>query len=100
MNHSKYFNVKKQKETLTNGLKLPTECITGDMVITMTGNRNVYIESYRGILEYTSESLVLKGKQYCVKICGEQIHIDYYTEESMRVSGMIRSVHLGCLQTI
>ncbi len=39
----------------------------GAAIVTITGNREAFIENYKGILEYTTESIVLQGKN--CKIC-------------------------------
>ena len=61
----------------------------GAAIVTITGNREAFIENYKGILEYTTESIVLQGKN--AKICfeGSSLSIDYYTNEDMKISGKI-----------
>ena len=64
----------------------------GAAIVTITGNREAFIENYKGILEYTRESIVLQGKN--AKICfeGSLLTIDYYTNEDMKISGIIDTV--------
>ena len=50
-------------------LKLPKDTMLGAAIVTVTGNREAFIENYKGILEYTTESIVLQGKN--TKICFE-----------------------------
>lgn len=73
-------------------LKLPKDTMLGAAIVTITGNREAFIENYKGILEYTTESIVLQGKN--CKICfeGKQLSIDYYTNEDMKISGTIDTV--------
>lgn len=80
------------KELIVESLKLPKDTMLGAAIVTITGNREAFIENYKGILEYTTESIVLQGKN--CKICfeGKQLSIDYYTNEDMKISGRIDTV--------
>lgn len=79
----------RSKELIVESLKLPKDTMLGAAIVTITGNREAFIENYRGILEYTTESIVLQGKN--AKICfeGSSLSIDYYTNEDMKISGKI-----------
>lgn len=79
----------KSKELIVESLKLPKDTMLGAAIVTVTGNREAFIENYKGILEYTTESIVLQGKN--TKICfeGSSLSIDYYTNEDMKISGKI-----------
>ena len=80
------------KELIVESLKLPKDTMLGAAIVTITGNREAFIENYKGILEYTTESIVLQGKN--CKICfeGKRLSIDYYTNEEMKISGSIDTV--------
>ena len=79
----------RSKELIVDSLKLPKDTMLGAAIVTITGNREAFIENYKGILEYTTESIVLQGKN--AKICfeGSSLSIDYYTNEDMKISGKI-----------
>ena len=80
------------KELIVESLKLPKDTMLGAAIVTITGNREAFIENYKGILEYTTESIVLQGKN--CKICfeGKRLSIDYYTNEDMKISGCIECI--------
>lgn len=80
------------RELIVESLKLPKDTMLGAAIVTITGNREAFIENYKGILEYTTESIVLQGKN--CKICfeGKGLSIDYYTNEDMKISGSIDTV--------
>ena len=80
------------KELIVESLKLPKDTMLGASIVTVTGNREAFTENYKGILEYTTESIVLQGKN--CKICfeGKRLSIDYYTNEDMKISGSIETV--------
>ena len=80
------------KELIVESLKLPKDTMLGAAIVTVTGNREAFIENYKGIIEYTTESIILQGKN--CKICfeGKQLSSDYYTNEDMKISGSIDAV--------
>lgn len=79
----------RSRELIVESLKLPKDSMLGAAIVTVTGNREAFVENYKGILEYTTESIVLQGKN--AKICfeGKNLSIDYYTNEDMKISGKI-----------
>lgn len=80
------------KELIVESLKLPKDTMLGASIVTVTGNREAFIENYKGILEYTKESIVLQGKNCRICFEGRQLSIDYYTNEDMKISGGIDAV--------
>ena len=83
------------KEAAAEGLKLPKDESLGEMLLTVVGSRSVTVENYRGILFYDEETVTLKGRRGKAVIRGRGLHIDYYDQDEMRISGTIRSLELG-----
>ena len=81
-----------RKELIVESLRLPKDTMLGAAIVTITGNVEAFIDNYKVILEYNTESIVLQGKN--CKICfeGKQLSIDYYTNEDMKISGRIDAV--------
>ena len=52
MKHNK---LKSVKQNMVETLELPKDLMYGDSIVTITGRREVLIENYKGILEYTGE---------------------------------------------
>ncbi len=80
------------KELIVESLKLPKDTMLGAAIVTLTGNREALIQNYKGILEYTTESIVLQGKNCRICFEGKRLSIDYYTNEDMKISGSIDAV--------
>ncbi len=83
---------KSKTELIMDSLQLPKDILRGDMRITLTGNREVWIENYKGILEYSEECILLQGKNGRVQFEGKRLTIDYYTNEDMKLTGRIMSM--------
>ena len=81
-----------RKESLIDSLRFPKDICMGAMKVTLTGNREAWIENYRGLLEYTESHILLQGRTCQVCFEGARLSIDYYTNEDMKISGCIRCV--------
>ena len=84
--------LERKKEMIVESLKLPKDSMLGASIVTVTGNSEAFVENYRGILEYSSECIVLQGKTCQISIIGKRMTIDYYTNEDMKISGCISQV--------
>ncbi len=83
---------RQQKEKWIDSLQLPKDVCMGALRVTLTGSSEVWIENYRGILEYTGERILLQAKTCKLCLEGSRLSIDYYTNEDMKISGNIRSL--------
>jgi len=91
-NNERSQKIESRKEALLDTLKLPKDICMGALKVTMTGNREAWIENYRGILEYTGSLILLQGKTCQVSFEGTGLSIDYYTTEDMKISGCISCI--------
>ena len=73
-------------------LRLPKDMVLGAFMLSMTGNREAFIENYRGILEYTDTCILLQTKSGQVRFEGTGLVIEYYTNEDMKIGGYIEKV--------
>ncbi len=81
-----------KKEYLADALKIPKDMVLGDFKLSMTGNRELYIENYRGIVEYSDKCVILQTKSGYLRMEGEGLVISYYTNEDMKILGIIHSI--------
>lgn len=88
-NNHKTKSIQPKKEMILDSLKLPKDICMGALKVTMTGNKEAWIENYRGILEYTEQMILLQGKTCQACFEGTGLSIDYYTNEDMKISGCI-----------
>ena len=80
------------KHTITDTLKIPKDVSAGAMILTVTGNREVFVENYKGIIEYTCSEIRLQAKHNQVLFKGTNLCIEYYTNEDMKISGIIQQI--------
>lgn len=80
------------KELVVESLKLPKDSLLGASIITVTGNTDIFVENYKGILEYSNELILLQGRNCKIELKGKRLNIAYYTNEDMKICGCIDSV--------
>lgn len=73
--------------------QLPRDLSDGAVLVTVTGQEEVCIENYRGIIEYTDSRLLLLTKNCRLEILGSRLFISYYTGEEMKVTGHIGQIN-------
>ncbi|HJB90174.1 MAG TPA: YabP/YqfC family sporulation protein [Candidatus Eisenbergiella merdigallinarum] len=83
---------KSARELIVDSLKLPRDMAMGACIVTALGNEQVMVENYRGILEYTQNSIVLQSKTCRIAVCGCGLKIAYYTNEDMKIEGKISEI--------
>lgn len=79
-------------EKIISMCNIPKEAALGFPVITIFGKNEVIIESYQGIIEYNDEIIRLRTKSGQLKVSGNKLNITYYTNDEMKILGIIDSV--------
>lgn len=75
-----------------DSLELPKDLVYGAVLVSITGQQEILIENYRGILEYTKNHVSVQAKTCRLVIRGADLQISYYTNEEMKINGRIDSV--------
>lgn len=81
------------KYNVVESLNFPKDLILGSAIVSITGYQEVYVENYRGILEYTDCEIVLSTKTCQIRIRGCCLQIEYYTSEEMKICGEIHCLN-------
>jgi len=77
---------------LTDAAQIPAE-LSGQLpLLRMTGQEELFIENYKGIVEYTDAYLLIRTKGKLLRIEGEHLYLSYYTREELKVTGVIHSI--------
>lgn len=61
-------------------------------LIRLLGNQELYIENYRGILEYTDSLIRVQTKLGQIHIIGKGLEVIYYASDEMKIRGYIESL--------
>lgn len=72
--------------------EVPKDVALGMPVLTVTGQMELSLENYRGILEYTDTLVRIQTKNGQIKVNGRRLTVEYYTNDEMKVNGHIESI--------
>ncbi|HCJ08862.1 MAG TPA: sporulation protein [Lachnospiraceae bacterium] len=73
-------------------MEVPGDVLYGDVLVKLSGNREAIIENYKGILLYTEEEIAIACKKFTLRICGSDLHIQYFSGSDMKVIGTIATI--------
>lgn len=79
-------------EAISEALSLPEEILAGTPVLNIHGRNSLLLENYKKVLEYTDTQICIQTKLYYVNISGNDLRIQYYTKDEMRVDGVFKSI--------
>ena len=60
--------------------------------LSISGNREIYIENYHSIVEYTSEIIRIKTRDYILKIEGAELSLSYISREDLQILGIFAQI--------
>lgn len=80
------------KEKLAEACRIPKEVVLGYSLVSISGNKEIIIENYRGILEYNKEYIRVSSKKGQIKISGSNLNIEYLNNEEMKITGRILGI--------
>ena len=75
---------------MSDALQLPKDLTLGAVITTITGKHEAYVENYMSLIEYT-ETLI-QARTCKLEIHGAQLEIAYYTNDEMKITGLIEEV--------
>lgn len=80
------------KEKITDLLQLPSEVLLNLPRISIIGNKEVYIENYKGIIEYKEVCVKINTNIGVVRIGGRNLSVKNITSEDICVLGVIEEL--------
>lgn len=83
---------KPRKEKLVEAFDLPKDIVLNLPKLIFTGSHEVYIENYRGIVEYSDTQIRLNTSERTLKITGVGLGIKNIATEEITISGRINAV--------
>ena len=80
------------KELIVESLKLPKDTMLGAAIVTITGNREAFIENYKGILEYQEFYIRISTYLGIININGFNLNLTEMTTDDIMITGKIETV--------
>lgn len=76
------------------GLQILNEFRENYSIITLHGNKEIYIENFISIIELTLNMVKIKAKKEIITISGDKLIIEYLSKDDIKISGRINTVEL------
>ncbi|HZK27332.1 MAG TPA: sporulation protein YqfC [Thermoclostridium sp.] len=90
--------VKKKKDSVTvkekvaKMLEIPEEVVSDRPKITTIGRKEVFVENYRAIIEFTNEIVKINSNYGVITITGKNMKIREITNEDIIIIGDIENI--------
>lgn len=76
-------------DTIVEALELPKDVVCGMPLFYACGNRELYIDNHKGILNYQSDFIVMKTKSCLIRIEGKELCIAFFSHDTVKITGQI-----------
>ena len=80
------------KSKIAEKLNIPEDISQGLPIVTVTGKKEIYVENYRGIIEYEKNCIRIQTKNCRISFCGNNLEIIYYTNTDMKITGELETI--------
>lgn len=80
------------KEKVARMLEIPEEVVSDRPKITTVGRKEVFVENYRGIIEFTNEIVRINSNYGVITITGKNMKIREITNEDIIITGDIDNI--------
>ncbi len=83
------------RERMADGLDASKEVILDVPKVVFIGNREVVIENYKAISEYTDQKIMMESKPTGLTVYGANLEIRSITREMLFITGKIYKMEFG-----
>lgn len=73
-------------------LNIPKDVVYGVPIVMLTGDFEMIIENYQGIIEYTADIIKIRVKHGVIKVEGKELEVSYYKNKDMKIVGEIKRI--------
>ena len=80
---------KKIRQKIQDAMEIPKELLKGYSRVTIIGAEDIWIENYKGILEYSEEIMRLSND---ICIYGQNLSVEEITSEDILIVGKINNI--------
>ena len=82
------------REKASRLLDLPADGVAGVPKVELLGDRELYLENYKGILSYGKEELHVDGGAWVLRISGRDLEIKAMRERELRIFGWVSKLEI------
>lgn len=82
-------------EAISESISLPQEILSGAPVLSIQGRNSLLLENYKKVLEYSDTVIRVQTKLYYLNIHGNDLKIQYYNRDEMRINGVFRRIEFS-----
>ena len=79
-------------EHTSETLSIPKDVLAGQAMISLTGNHGIRVSNYRGVEEYSTDTVKLALGKKSLLICGNHLLIEYFRKDEIKIVGNISNV--------
>lgn len=77
------------REKIADTVDVSKEILLNSVKVVLIGNREITVENYKGIVEYTAETVVLDANPHRIRLDGKNLTVRAITGELLCVEGEI-----------
>ncbi|MDD6481767.1 MAG: YabP/YqfC family sporulation protein [Lachnospiraceae bacterium] len=81
-----------EAEQIVERFGLPKDLFLGMPLLSMEGNRTLHIGNHRGIVKYSSSTIVIAAHAYGIQVEGRNLLIPQFSGDMVEITGYIESV--------
>lgn len=82
------------RERTARLLALPADGAAGLPRVELTGDRELYLENYKGILSYGREEIHVDGGAWVLRILGQELEIKAMRAGQLRILGWVTGLEI------
>lgn len=80
------------KSKIAEKLNIPEDISQGLPIVNITGKKEVFVENYKGIIEYQKTCIKIQTKNCRISFVGKNLEIVYYTNTDMKIIGEVQAI--------
>ena len=80
------------RERVADSLEVSKEVILDFARLEFIGNREVTVENYKSIVEYTEKQIIVETNPHRIRLCGSGLEIKSIAREILYITGKISAV--------
>ncbi len=80
------------RERAAGFFDVPADMLAGLLHIEMTGNREIFIENHKGIIELSENEVTINAGKTVVRVTGQRLSVLSMNAEELRLGGVVEGV--------